>query len=110
MHPQLKTDRDNLPALLHLAMEEAASFLATVESRPVAVPLPDTVTPVTLPRNGLGGAQAIAQFRERHAALLSGSAGPRYLGFVTGGTTPAALAGDWLTSAYDQNVSSTEGS
>lgn len=110
MHPHLKSDRDQLPALLHLAMQEAESFLATLESRPVAVPLPGTVTPITLPASGLGGAEAIARLRERHAALLSGSAGPRYLGFVTGGTTPAALAGDWLTSAFDQNVSSTEGS
>lgn len=110
MHPQLRADRDDLPRLLQLAMEEARRFLATLHDRPVAVALPDLAAPITLPTAGLGGAEAIAQFRARHTALLSGSAGPRYLGFVTGGTTPAALAADWLTSVYDQNVSSTEGS
>ena len=35
---------------------------------------------------------------------LVASAGPRYFGFVVGGTLPASAAADWLTTAWGQNA------
>ncbi|MBO3744082.1 pyridoxal phosphate-dependent decarboxylase family protein [Actinoplanes flavus] len=109
MHQRLAHDLDDLPALLQATRDYATRVLAGLAERPVA-PTPAAVVPVPLPVGGAGTAGALAEFDRRWAPGFSGSAGPRYLGFVTGGATPAALAGDWLTAAFDQNVSNRAGS
>ncbi|VAW31427.1 Aromatic-L-amino-acid decarboxylase [hydrothermal vent metagenome] len=103
MNKQLKHDQDNQQQLLTTAVQAATHFLSSLDSRKAAV-LPNARSPLTeLPEIGLGAKAAVSQFQKRYEAGLSGSAGPRYFGFVTGGSTPAALVGDWLASAYDQN-------
>ena len=64
---------------------------------------PSNLDSVDMPSTGMGALHALELFKDRYASWFSGSAGPRYYGLVTGGVTPAALAGDWLVSVYDQN-------
>jgi glutamate/tyrosine decarboxylase-like PLP-dependent enzyme len=60
---------------------------------PLEAPLPDT---------GVGAPEAVGELARLGRAAATRSSGPRFFHFVMGGSTPAALAADWLTSAYDQ--------
>jgi glutamate/tyrosine decarboxylase-like PLP-dependent enzyme len=98
----------DIRALLHRTADLAADFLDSVDDRPVF----PRVTPEQLLRQ-LGGPlperpidpqvvleQLAAAAEPGLVAIPSG----RYFGFVNGGELPAALAADWLTSAWDQNA------
>ncbi|RKP44951.1 pyridoxal phosphate-dependent decarboxylase family protein [Trinickia fusca] len=102
MYEKLSHDLAHLEPLLARTMRHATETLHGIDARAVAL-APHAATPAPLPEQGVGAAGALDEFVARWAPGFSGSAGPRYLGFVTGGATPAAIAGDWLTSVYDQN-------
>lgn len=53
---------------------------------------------------GHGTEDTISHLLEDVIPGLSGQAGPRYFGFVTGGVHPAAAAADAIVTALDQNV------
>ena len=99
----LQYDHQHLHGILEAAHVAAFEFLESLSTRP-AGRSPQLLPHDVLPEEGPGALSALATFRTKYEALLSASPGPRYLGFVTGGSTPAALAGDWLASSYDQNV------
>lgn len=104
----LRTDRESLPEVLEHVAGVASAYLAGVDEAPVLprVPLPESVA---RPPEPVGAVAAVDRFCQTWLPSMVASSGPRFQGYVTGGATPAAVAGDWLVSALDQNVSSDEG-
>jgi glutamate/tyrosine decarboxylase-like PLP-dependent enzyme len=94
--------------ILRRTAELAADYVESLDERPV---FPD-VDPAQL-REALGGplpedplpAEAVvSELAEAAEQGLVAMGSGRYFGFVIGGSLPAALAADWLTSAWDQNA------
>jgi glutamate/tyrosine decarboxylase-like PLP-dependent enzyme len=99
---------DDVRRLLEETAAIAAGYLETLGERPV---FPD-VTPEQL-REALGGPlpehpleprQVVAQLAAAAEPGVVAMGSGRYFGFVIGGALPAALAADWLTTAWDQNA------
>jgi glutamate/tyrosine decarboxylase-like PLP-dependent enzyme len=57
-----------------------------------------------LPEQGAGTQAAVETLLRIGTATATASAGPRFYHFVIGGSTPAALAADWVVSMLDQNA------
>jgi glutamate/tyrosine decarboxylase-like PLP-dependent enzyme len=53
---------------------------------------------------GMDADQVINDLITASAGGVLGSAGGRFFGWVIGGSVPAALAADWITSIWDQNA------
>jgi glutamate/tyrosine decarboxylase-like PLP-dependent enzyme len=101
------TDPPFAPAL-HTALHSALAYLDGLNDRPV----PETATVAELRarlQNPLNDAsidpQTVIQelVRDTENGIV-GSAGGRFFAWGIGGSLPAALAADWLTSAWDQNA------
>jgi glutamate/tyrosine decarboxylase-like PLP-dependent enzyme len=99
---------DKEHGVLDAATRLSTTYLADLaERRPACPPVAQPI--LNLATSGVGAQAALHDFVSRWGSHLSGSPGPRYWGFINGGVTPAALAADWLCSAYDQNGQVSEG-
>jgi len=86
-------------ALAHIRSLERGPVAATATlerlRRALARPLPGRGTPAP---------QVLDELVADTAGGLTGSQGGRFFSWVIGGSLPAAMAADWLTTAWDQNA------
>ena len=90
-----------------LAGRRALEYLEGVADRPVRALATSAELRLMLdvPLTGAGEPADLVINRLADAGLrgTTASQGPRYFGFVVGGSLPVATAADWLVSAWDQN-------
>lgn len=110
MDKYLKNDLDNINYLLEKVKNNACDFLKDIEGISTFPEGSNVYNDYQLNKEGLGGEKALEEFMERFYKGIVSSAGPKYFGFVTGGSTPAALMGDWLVSTFDQNATGRDNS
>ena len=95
--------------LLEDAAKRAIAYLEGLDSRSVA-PTPEAIDKLKLlderlPETPSDPASTLKFLDEIASAATMAEAGPRFFGFVIGGSLPVTLAANWLAGAWDQNTS-----
>src|SRR5258708_2200598 len=93
---------------LETAFKSALAYLEGLDRNPVAATVDLHTLRERLDRpltpQGVPPEQVVDELIQDVEGGIIGSAGGRFYGWVMGGTLPAAMAADWMTSAWDQNA------
>ena len=99
---------DGYDRALAAAARHATTWLQSVPDRPVGPRLPahDLLGAFggPLPTQGMPAEEVVELLARTAEPGLMAMPSGRFFGWVIGGTLPAALASDWLVSAWDQNA------
>ncbi|CAM4289130.1 pyridoxal phosphate-dependent decarboxylase family protein [Zobellia nedashkovskayae] len=108
MNKLLQTDLLELDSLLEKVKKQGVDYIHTIDDRSTSSNenIPDVLA---LNTKGIGARETLQLFNERFEPILVSSGGPRFWGYVIGGSTPASIMGDWLATIYDQNPQAING-
>jgi hypothetical protein len=101
------TPKPNYNPLLQETVKQALAYLEALPQAPVGATA--TLEQLRkrlgqpLPQGQSDPTKVIQQLVRDVEGGLTGNAGGRFFAWVIGGSVPAALAADWLTSTWDQN-------
>ncbi|MFN8011099.1 MAG: aminotransferase class V-fold PLP-dependent enzyme [Holophagaceae bacterium] len=94
--------------VLRQAFEASLAFRRALPDRPVGARASlgelRAALDRPLPETGADPGTVLADLARNAEPGLIGEPGPRFFGYVIGGSSEAALGADWLTSAWDQNA------
>jgi glutamate/tyrosine decarboxylase-like PLP-dependent enzyme len=102
-------------ALWQWVADYAQRYRASLAERPVAARADSQAIArqlgelEPLRKQGVPALQCIEELVALAEPGITAMSGPRFAGWVVGGTLPAALAADWLTTIWDQNAGVGEG-
>jgi glutamate/tyrosine decarboxylase-like PLP-dependent enzyme len=94
------------------AADRGIRYRESLDERRVA-PSPEAIAATAgfdeaLPCEGRGDAETLAMLDEIGSPASVAMAGPRFFGFVIGGSMPVTVAANWLATAWDQNSAMNE--
>lgn len=98
-------DRDEAAAALERVFRAAGPYLDGLPELPVHDSAADVLADDLggpLPEKGDGTLAAVERLLRVGTQASTRTSGPRFFHLVVGGATPAAMAGDWMTSLLDQ--------